>query len=353
MIDKLKTFVSNNREKFDSKEPKQDLWEKIDARMETKNSFRISSKWLSRFKYISLSASVLIVAVYFISKNLNNSSANELAQNRRDSAMNNSEEWVKANQNRSETKHNQNNNTNEAGDFSGSKNESTSSIAASSNNKEQREKLIQDSILNNKKDSVVLKTKSLENNISELNKIKPEGASHPLPKEEEKPIINNENNLIGKNKSLETLVPAEPEKMNVYSGTLYDGSYLCSILRAYKFPGQVSMDGTMRTTGCSRLENITNMKAIWLKGKTNKRITLAVKEGFKNIKLVKSDGRELLPEAISHYYKGLGVISGYTGKYFNLFFKNKVELILFFKDAEEGDKIVIDGTIEAVVKNKL
>ncbi len=55
------------------------------------------------------------------------------------------------------------------------------------------------------------------------------------------------------------------------------------------------------------------------------------------------------PEAISHYYNGLGVISGYTGKHFDMIFKDKVELILFFSDVEEGDKISVDGIIEAVV----
>jgi hypothetical protein len=78
---------------------------------------------------------------------------------------------------------------------------------------------------------------------------------------------------------------------------------------------------------------------------------LSVKKGFKNILLVKGDGRELAPEAISHYYSGLGVIADYNGKYLDMTFKDKVELILFFRDAEEGDKIVIDGLIEAVVKN--
>ncbi len=351
MIDKLKTFVSKNREKFDSQEPKQDLWEKIDARLEAKNSSLISSNWLSKLKYLGLSASVLVVAIYFISKNLNNSSANELAQHKKDSAMSNSKEWVKANQN--ENNPNSNANTNETADFPENKNKSGNLAPSSSNNKGQREQLIQDSI-RTRKDSI-LNPRSLDNNLSGQNKIKSEALSHPIPKEEDpnELMLKKNENLIGKNKTSEIPVPAEPEKVNIYSGTIYDGSDLCAILCAYKFPGQVEMDGTMRTTGCSRLENITNMKAIWLKGKTNKKIILAVKEGFKNIKLVKSDGRELLPDAISHYYKGLGVISGYTGKYFNLFFKNKVELILFFKDAEEGDKIVIDETIEAVLKNKL
>lgn len=147
--------------------------------------------------------------------------------------------------------------------------------------------------------------------------------------------------------------------MNWYSGTLYDGTSICSLLRAYKFPGQVRMDDngsytshrTMKTISCSRLEAVNNITAVWLKGKTSKKITLSIKDGFKNILLLKSDGRKLSPEAVSHYYKGLGVISGYTGKYFDMIFKEKVELILFFKNAEEGDKIVIDGVIEAVVKN--
>ena len=60
--------------------------QKIDAKMEVKNISMISSSWLSKLKYIGLSASVLVVVIYFISKNVNNSSANELAQSKKDSA---------------------------------------------------------------------------------------------------------------------------------------------------------------------------------------------------------------------------------------------------------------------------
>ncbi len=343
MIDKLKTFVSKHKQEFDTEKPKQDLWQKIDAKLEVKNSSAISSSWLSKLKYLGLSASILLVVLYFISKNLNNSSASELAQNRKDSALSNSEEWVKANQNRSET----NSNANSEGKLP----ENTNS-SISSNAKEEQTKLTERDLVKNKKDSV-LNSKPLEN-ISEPGKTKPEEIVHPIPKVEDPNNIatKKEENVITKNNKNGIIPPAEPEKMNSYNAVVYESTSLCDILRIYKFPGQVSVDGTPKTMSCSRLENVGKMKAIWIKGNADKKITLELGEGFKNIKLIKADGRELLPEAISHYYKGLGVISGYKGKYFDIVFKNKVELILFFKDVEEGDKIVIDEAIEAVVKNQ-
>lgn len=339
MIDKLKAFVSKNKQEFDSAEPSQNLWKKIDARMEVKNPSSVSSKLLSKFKYFGLSATLLVIAVYFVTQKLNNSSSNELAQNIKDSALNNSGQWVKSNQNKSEV--------NEAGNNSGSDENDKDKI--SSTPKVNSANLIQDNAEEAKRDSVI----ENENTNAEQNKIQTDA----LPKEEVKAMPSNENNAIKSSKKTKLYIPEESDKMNWYSGTLYDGTSICSLLRAYKFPGQVTMDDngtytsrrTMKTISCSHLEAVNNITAVWLKGKTSKKITLSIKDGFKNILLLKSDGRKISPEAISHYYKGLGVISGYSGKYFDMIFKDKVELILFFKDAEEGDKISVDGIIEAVV----
>ncbi|MBP7809518.1 MAG: hypothetical protein KA163_09515 [Bacteroidia bacterium] len=344
MIDKLKTFVSKHKQEFDSAEPGQDLWKKIDAKLEMKNSSAISSKWLSKLKYFGLSASVLMIAVYFITQKLNNSSSNELAQNIKDSALNNSGQWIKSNQNKSEI--------GEAGNNSANAENGKDNKEASSN-KEENSVLNGANVEDTKRDSVYVK--AVENISSEQSKIKPEEVVQL--KEEEKSIVVNESKPIRNNKKVKIQVPAEAEKNNSYSGTLYDNSSLCEVLRAYKFPGQVSLDAssnytthrTLKTLSCSRLAKNTNVKAVWLKGKTSKKVTVAIKEGFKNILLIKSDGREVSPEAISHYYNGLGVISGYTGKHFDMIFKDKVELILFFSDVEEGDKISVDGIIEAVV----
>lgn len=348
MIDKLKEFVSKNKQEFDSAEPSQDLWKKIDAKMEAKNNSSISSKWLSKLKYFGLSASILVIAIYIISQNISNSSSSELTQNKKDSALNSSEGWVKANQNKSTI--------NEAGN----------KIPNSSNEKEGPENkhssVTEEQLVNliNGKDAKEMKDSISQSSVSEI------GLDHSLFKEADKPGTNSitEKKEITSSKKVrkgKINVPIDLEKVNTYSGTLYDGYSLCSVIRAYKFSGKVSMDQsnnyqshrTLKTISCSKLENVPNIKAVWLKGKISKKMTIAIKEGFKNILLVKSDGREINPEAISHYYPGLGVISDYTGKHFEMIFKDNVELILFFKDAEDGDKVMIDGVIEAVVKNTL
>jgi hypothetical protein len=153
--------------------------------------------------------------------------------------------------------------------------------------------------------------------------------------------------------------------MNTYSATLYDHNSLCGVLRIYRFPGKVSLNKgssvsqsreglqrLIRTVSCSRLEKTEGMRAIWLKGKIKKKVSISMKKDFKNISLVKKDGSISYPDAISHYYNGLGAISEFNGTYFNMYFKEKLDLVVFFKNAEEGDKVIVDGVIETIVKSK-
>lgn len=340
MTDKLKEFVNKNKEEFSTEEPSKDLWNKIDSRLRVNNSSSISSKLVSKLKYFGLSATLLVIAVYFITQKLDNSSSNELAQNAKDSAMNNSGEWVKANQNKEII---------QAGEaIPPSRNEKNAENNEGSDaEKERLVKLTDPKVTDGLNDSI-------DKNVSEV------GTDHIAVKETDKPVANSaadKKEVSSVKKKGKVIVPTEPEKVNSYSGTLYSDYSFCSVLRAYKFPGQVSMDESgnfqghriMETMSCTKLDRVPNMKAVWLKGRTNKKLTISVKEGFKNIVLIKSDGREIHPDAISHYYPGLGVISDYTGKFFEITYKEKVELILFFKDVAEGDKILIDKKIELVV----
>lgn len=338
MSDKLKKFVSDNKHEFDSSEPSKDLWQKLDSNLGVKDVSGISSKWLSKFKYLAFGTSVLIIAIYFIVSNFNNSSVNEIASNRKDSA-NNSERLLNANQNRPEL----NGSGNHQVKNDVSKNKNLNSTIASSLQTEKKQ-LVQDSILT-----------ANENSID------------PTLIETEDPNANtydDKNDITSTANKKELLyIPETPSQMNVYTATLYKGASFCSMVRAFKFPGTVSLytgetrnaknhRAVMRTMSCSRLSSRTDLKAVWLKGKTTKEIKIAVKEGFKTMYLLKKDGKKIHPEAMSHYYPGVGIITEYKGKYFNMRFKDEVGLILFFKEIEEGDKVIIDDQIEAMVQDQ-
>lgn len=339
MSDKLKKFVTENRQEFDSQEPGNDVWKKIESKAKGKNSSWISSSWLSKYKYLGFSLSVLIVAVYFVTNYSNVSSVQEIIVNKKDSVVVNSEQDLKPELNTGTLNETQN----------------TSSVTLA-NNVHQRLSSKYNRALNNQKDSN-LKTRPSETDISEREDTGPNDLVDSLSTTTN---LNNKKNI--KSKKTIIYIPEEPTEVNSYSGTLYDGSSLCSLLRVYRFPGKVSAYDdrstgknykvNLKTISCSRLGNIAGITAVWLKGKTDKKITLSIKEKFTNILLVKSDGRKFSPEAISHYYPGQGVISEYTGKYFNMVFKDQVGLILFFKNAEEGDKIIIEGIPATIIKNK-
>lgn len=334
MSDKLKAFVNKHKQEFDSAKPSKDLWKKIDAKMEVKNSSAISSKWLSKLKYFGLSATILVIGVYFVSKNITNTSSNELALHRKDSAINNSEEWAHANQNKSGINVTGNsieaNNTNAVLVTAGNKPESN--LNATSDNPEKNTNSIADSLND-------ISVKSHEAGAAKLEN----PATAAVVKEETKP------NSV-KEKKTETIIE-EPAIIDTYNCVIWTGPSFCSAIRSYKFSGQVNMEGMIVTTGCNELSTKDNLKAVWLKGKISKKLTLSLKDDFKNIILIKANGKKYNPEAISHYYTGSGVISKYKGKRFSMVFKDKVELILFFKDVEAGDKIMIDEVIETTVTN--
>lgn len=356
---KLKKFVSDNRPAFDSDEPGKDLWNKIDARLQNKATSRFSSSWLSRFKYLAFYASFLVVGIYFIAKKLHFSLEKQATkiENNLKALTSGKDQPIPQN-------------SESSGEATQVKKSGILTDADQSNHSETFKTCTEitgkDSLLKQEKEIHTNFVAGAINTPSE--KSHSENPSQVFSSEAEITSVNSayekKENGLTKTKKPDLYIPEEVEKINTYTGTIYESSSFCSLLRAYKFPGRVKLnDGeirrdvdrkrrVLRTTNCSRIADIPNIKAVWLKGRSDKKVMLSVEKRFKNILLLKKDGRKLYPEAISHYYKGLGVISEYTGKTLNIFYGNKVELILFFKDVEEGDRVLIDGYIEAVVKNQ-
>jgi len=342
MSDKLEKFVVENKQQFDSAKPSKGVWEKIDAALDVKDSTQISSNWLSKFKYIALSASVLVIAVYFISTSLNSSASVEQA-------------LVKKNQPIIHSEHNSNINQHKP-ELSASKN----SVVKENNTPGKKEpaSIIADSYTN---DENIL-TAEEDNTLYDT-----EDTDEFLDDENEEPKANTENvkketKTVRKKKKPAIYIPEDTEELNNYSAILYDGSDICSVVGAFKCPGKVENSknngkanlGTgadLKTISCFRLERLQSITAVWFKGKTDKKMSVLIKKGFKNIFLIKPNGKKYTPVAISHYFRGRTVIAS-VGRNMNLAFKDKVELVLFFKNAQPGDKVIIDGTLQTTIREK-
>lgn len=339
MSDKLKKFVNEHKEQFDSNTPSKSVWDKIDAGLDAKDHTQISSGWLSKFKYIALSASVLVIAIYFITTNLNHSTSSEQALNRKDSA-NNSERFHNANQNRPELSSNPN------------------TVVKENNPPVKKEpQIIVPVSSHENEENMVPAIDTSVNDIEEAEEFSEfENEEIKVIAEAEK----KETKVVGKKKKAAIFIPEDFEEANNYSGTLYEGSDICSVVGAFKCPGKVDNSknngkanlgtaSSIKTSSCFRLERLQSITAVWFKGKADKRTSIVIKKGFKNIVLVKPNGKRYSPIAISHYFRGRTVIH-YIGKTLNLVYKDKVEILLFFKNAQEGDKIIIDGTLQTVVR---
>lgn len=340
MSDKLKQWVDRHRQQLDDAEPGAGLWDKIDARLEVKQASQISSRWLSGLKYLGFSASVLVAAVWMICRSLNPSPANRQAVAGKDQRWQQPVQPVAAHQVK-------------AGSNAPHGTASGLAPAFSSPPAKQENAGL--------RSGAAVATASFETAGAEQaeasGSYNEAGAPETAAANEKR-----EARPVAKRKKAELYIPEEPEKMNSYTATLYDESFLCSVVQAFRFPGKASVDAGswkrhekrlfVQTVSCAYLEKTTHACAVWLKGRTDKELVIAMKKDLKNIVLLKPDGSKAHPEAISHYYSGRGVITNYRGRYFNMTFSDKVGLVLFFKHAEEGDKLLINGSIEAIIKNK-
>ncbi len=339
MSDQLKKFVTEHRQEFDAIDPPKGLWEKIDAGMSKKSTLGGIGKHLSMLIYFGFGLSILALTVY-LDKNSNVGSQSDqppITSINSASSMKVEDQLTKEQSNSFVAK-----------------------SSAISQNVENKELIPEIEVI---PDTTAISSVQLEEDEN-LEEMTEEQFAEAEEETEEEAIAKKEPVSV-KSKRLGVYIPEDPENKNTYTGTLYDASSICAMLRAYKFPGKVENSrfkrskgngnfGTgakLKTISCSNLQRRTSMNAVWLKGLAGKKLKLSLKSGFKNVYLINRNGEKINPIAISHYFKGLNVIT-YVGKNLDLVYKDKVELLLFFKKVEVGDKIMIDGKVQVLVKEQ-
>ncbi|MCX6294523.1 MAG: SUMF1/EgtB/PvdO family nonheme iron enzyme [Bacteroidetes bacterium] len=77
MTDKLKIFVTNRKQEFDSLQPDANTWSKIESGLTKKNTHWIKSKWGSGLFYLGFSASVFVLLIYYFSQKPNQQNSNK------------------------------------------------------------------------------------------------------------------------------------------------------------------------------------------------------------------------------------------------------------------------------------
>jgi len=116
---------------------------------------------------------------------------------------------------------------------------------------------------------------------------------------------------------------------------------VCAPPDSLKFPYGIDCDACEYSYSCKEI-NKKELTAVILR--IYKRSGFILKNGFHSIKLTRADGKKIEPFAISvdrymNNVKKLGVN-----------FKNVVDMILLFPEAAPGDKISIEGLVEAVIE---
>ena len=118
---------------------------------------------------------------------------------------------------------------------------------------------------------------------------------------------------------------------------------------------------TVMYTTCEKLDKMGNLTGVWLTLSTKDGSIINFESNFKNINLIKkSDGKTIHPFAIlwpdeynSNGKKNLQYLTSAlkTTKFESKFsFQKKIDLLLIFTGAENGDKLIIDNFVEAVIQ---
>jgi len=135
--------------------------------------------------------------------------------------------------------------------------------------------------------------------------------------------------------------PVKATKKGISSCRLWKTKDLCTAPDSIKFPYGIECNSCEYTLGC---KEYNSMKPAAVILRVYKKTGFTLEKGFQNIYITRSNGKKLTPLAISVDR----FMSNVTKARIN--FKNVVDVILLFSEAEAGDKVSIEGVVEAVVE---
>lgn len=130
----------------------------------------------------------------------------------------------------------------------------------------------------------------------------------------------------------------------------------CNIPDSLSLPNWRADSTTIESISCEQLDKSENPVGVWLVLSKKDGSSFYLLSGLKNINLVKRNSKKIIPPTAILWDFAFSEKNGYLSSNFktNSFkakfaSKKKLDLIIIFSDVEKGDKVIIDGFIEAIV----
>jgi hypothetical protein len=157
------------------------------------------------------------------------------------------------------------------------------------------------------------------------------------------PSVNPPRTIEDKTEDVAPVAPAKSPtpKTKVSSCRIWNTEDLCSTPDSLKFPYGIECDGCEYSDDCKAI-NGKKLTPVILR--IYRKNGFRLENGFHSITLTTSRGAKLEPFAISidRYMTNV--------KHLGVKFKNVVDMVLLFPQANPGDKVTIDGVVEAVIE---
>jgi hypothetical protein len=337
MTDKLKQFVTEHRQDFDTLEAPETIWTSVEAKLPGKSSW-VKSKLGGKLGFLGFSASVitLLVATYLTLHSSEAPKAAAVQSNLIPAGITAPQASATvAPLNKAALPGSQ-----------GSASQSPKNNAPTINDSIGAGKKLQES-----PDTSGYAAGSTHNCVARPEQNSNTGATLLLSRLTSPPPSSDSLALAGKS-PLATGRPAQKKgarsnPISTYSCTILN--WPCELPAAFNYPDSANISGTLETSACSELLGHKYVVAVRLHALLEQPFVFTTKTAFANIRLVKPDGTQRPALALSDTQRGT-VISKYIGNRFKTFYSGKFDVLLYFTGAAPGDKVVIDDLIEAVIK---
>lgn len=149
------------------------------------------------------------------------------------------------------------------------------------------------------------------------------------------------NGNVSENKTSSTPSPVVACKKPTSSCRLWKTKDFCATPDSMKFPYGIDCNNCEYSESCKEYD-AKKLSAVILR--VYKKSGLTLEKGFQNIHLIKADGKKSVPLAVNVDRFMHNVTKARVN------FKNVVDIVLLFDNAEVGDTIIIDGVVEVVIE---